>query len=153
MQWGVVSAAAADGAAEVRNALMWICPNCGEAHDDRFKDCWKCAGAEMEQAVASAPPAPLAPTQERKVRSFDSILIRAAIAFVVGAFVGAAIASRTAASEPAEMVRAGLIVGLEFAGVVGVFVWVFYPYEPMAARNHAVKSDNPEEDVPTAPLD
>jgi hypothetical protein len=131
---------------------MWTCSTCGEAHDDRFKDCWKCAGAEMEQATAPPPAAPLAPKQEQKVRSFDSILVRAAIAFVIGVFVGVAIASRTAASEPAEMVRAGLIVGLEFAGVVGVFVWVFYPYEPIPVRKGAT-SDRNEEGTPTTPID
>jgi len=124
---------------------MWICPTCGEAHDDRFKECWKCAGAEMEQASAPVPAPPLAPPQDRKVRSFDSILVRAAIAFVIGAFVGAAYAIRTATSEPAEIVRAGLIVGLEFGGVVGLFVWVFYPYEPMPAAQGKPKENAPME--------
>lgn len=109
---------------------MWMCPTCGEAHDDRFKECWKCAGAEMDQASL---PALLTPKQDRKLRSFHSILVRAAMAFVPGALLGAAIASRTLPSEPSEVVQAGLILGLVFAGAIGLFIWVFYPYEAGAA--------------------
>jgi hypothetical protein len=126
---------------------MWICPTCGEAHDDRFKECWQCAGAQMEQATA-----PKAPTQERMLRSFGSILSRAAMAFVVGALLGVALASRTAVSEPAEMAAAGLFVGLAFAGVVGLFVWVCFPYAPTAGRKGAT-SDRDEESAPTTPID
>jgi hypothetical protein len=120
---------------------MWICPTCGEAHDDRFKECWKCAGAEMEQAAA---PTPLVPSQERELRSFGSILVRAAFAFVIGGMLGVAIASRTAAAEPAELAWSGGFLGLVFAGVVGLFVWVFYPYKPLAAAH-----GKPEENAPT----
>ena len=66
--------------------------------------------------------------------------------------LGAAIASRTLPSEPADVLWAGLIMGLVFAGVVGLFVWVFFPYEPDPARASAT-NDEPGENAPSAPLD
>jgi hypothetical protein len=122
---------------------MWICPTCGEAHDDRFKECWKCAGAEMEQGGAL--PRPLPPAQERELRSFASILVRAASAFVIGAMLGVAIGSRTAAAEPAALAWSGFLVGSAFAGVIGLFVWVFFPYKPLPAARDKAEGSAPME--------
>jgi len=66
---------------------MWICPKCGEPHQDQFKECWKCVGAEMEEHVTAEPPRPTLPPKERKLRSFQSILMRAAVGFLLGALL------------------------------------------------------------------
>jgi hypothetical protein len=103
---------------------MWTCPTCSELHQDQFKECWKCAGAEMEAHVTAAPPRPKPP---RQLRSLGSILARAAIAFIIGTLLGVAIFHRNGAALP-EAASAALVVGSVFAGVVGLFVWVFFPY-------------------------
>jgi hypothetical protein len=107
---------------------MWTCPNCGESHHDQFKECWKCVGAELIPNV----PAPIRPARpERKLRSLGSILFRAAIGFVVGTLLGVAIVHRNGVSL-AEATSAGLMFGMVSGGLVGVFVWVFFPYDTNA---------------------
>jgi uncharacterized protein with PIN domain len=34
---------------------MWQCSKCGEAHDDQFELCWKCAGEETAPALKPSP--------------------------------------------------------------------------------------------------
>ena len=115
---------------------MWTCPYCGEQHDDRFSECWKCAGADMhEPATATAPAAPA----ERQLRPFRAVLARAFIGFCIGAvltmlFANVGSIQLINASWP-ELSLVGtsllsLLVGLAFGFLVCVFVWVVFPYEP-----------------------
>ena len=45
------------GASGARSFAMWKCPKCGEAHDDAFDSCWKCAGLSGARGRAVPPPA------------------------------------------------------------------------------------------------
>jgi hypothetical protein len=117
---------------------MWICPNCGEPHDDQFKECWKCASAQVEQHVTASP---AMPKPERKLRSFGSILLRAALAFLIGTILGGATFHSDSLSAT---LSAGLLVGLVFGLAVGLFIWVCYPYEPGAERHEPVDNDEGE---------
>ena len=119
---------------------MWICARCGEPHQDQFRECWKCVGAEMEEVeAAQAPPVrPAAPAPERRLRSVKSILLRAAVGFLVGTLVAMSsfnfILPQTIlpseAMSPAGRSLFALVVGLIFGLVVGLFFWVVLPYEP-----------------------
>src|ERR1700688_1465582 len=80
----MVSAAAADGYPEVRLVFMWICRKCGEPHQDQFKECWKCVGAEMEDHTTAVSAKPLPTPSEPRLRSLSSILVRAGIGFMFG---------------------------------------------------------------------
>lgn len=106
---------------------MWICPQCGEPHEIHFRLCWKCASVETH--VQAGPPPPSAPPVERKVRSLGWVMARALIAFVIGVILGMAVFHRHAATL-VEAAISGAVVGLILAGVVGVVLWVVFPYEP-----------------------
>jgi uncharacterized membrane protein YvbJ len=127
----VVSLASADGDAEVTGLDMWICQKCGEAHQDQFRECWKCVGAEIDSQEKAAPPTDVPPAAERELRSRASILIRIAIAFVVGLIFGMAVFHRHGASL-AQAATLGTIVAVTLAIVVGVLLWVVFPFK--AAR-------------------
>jgi hypothetical protein len=129
---------------------MWVCAKCGEPHEDHFKICWKCASQEMpEQVTADAPLLAPATDPDPRLRSGGSILVRIAIAFVVGAILGGAASNVfTRGSMPEDTmgiaVAAGsfaLASGLGLAIVTGIFFWVIFPYEPTAARNALEKKD------------
>jgi hypothetical protein len=121
---------------------MWICPKCGEPHQDQFKDCWKCVGAEMEEHVTAELPKPLPPGRERRLRSLRSILLRAAIGFVVGLLVSLSslkfidlrsVLPAVVDISPTNRVAIGLIGGALCGILVGLFFWVALPYEPSDA--------------------
>jgi hypothetical protein len=118
---------------------MWICEKCGEPHQDQFRDCWKCAAAELEteEHVTATPPRPALPPPERKLRSVGSILQRAAVGFLIGVLVSLSSFSfikPQAVLPDQDLSLAGrtlfaLIVGALFGVVVGLFFWVVFPYE------------------------
>ncbi len=151
MQSGVVSTAATDGAAEVRMAYMWICSTCGEHHDDHFRHCWKCVGAETGLDSPAAPTIPKA-APEPKLRSVESITLRAGIAFIVGALLGVMTATRESASEPAAVATSAFVLGAVSALAVGLFVWVVFPYAPNTEPDSTQK-DEGGKNAPAAPID
>lgn len=108
---------------------MWICQRCGEPHQDQFKDCWKCIGAETAELETPelAPPVPTTP--ERPLRSLRSILLRALIGFGIGTLLSMVLTHRSGVSLMTATNLAlcfGAVTGL----LVGVFVWVVFPFEP-----------------------
>ncbi len=116
---------------------MWTCPRCGEQHEDQFTECWKCAGADSQAQFSALPLVPL--DAEPKLRPLSAILKRAFIGFLVGAVLTMLFANivnlrQFYAAWPdlsfLETSVLGLIVGLALGGVVGLFVWVLFPYEP-----------------------
>jgi hypothetical protein len=116
---------------------MWTCPRCGEQHGDQFTECWKCVGAAAQAQFAATPLPPAHP--EPRLRPLSAVLKRAFIGFCVGAVLTMLFANfidirQLHASWP-ELSFLGtsflsLIVGLAVGGMVGVFVWVIFPYEP-----------------------
>ena len=136
---------------------MWICRKCGEPHQDQFKECWQCVGAEMDEHVmAGEPPLKAAlPPTERKLRSLGSILLRAGIGFLVGLLIGLSSLNFINPSTilPEEWIISskdkivlGLMAGAVFGTLVGIFVWVVFPYEPPrespVAKNPDERSTN-----------
>jgi hypothetical protein len=119
---------------------MWTCPKCSEPHEDHFKICWKCASQEMAEQVTTEVPPP--PKAEPRLRSFGSILVRAAIAFVVGGIVGGAISF---SSPPDVQAVYAIYSGLALAIIVGIFYWVILPYEPRSVAPMA-EEGNPDGD-------
>lgn len=129
---------------------MWICTTCGEPHQDQFKECWKCAGAEPNEHITAEPPklVPVAPLPERKLRPFGSILARALVGFLIGAvlslssfnFVNADTIVPNQPLSPAGRTALALLVGAIFAIVVGLFFWVVLPYEPLDTSRAEVES-------------
>ena len=119
---------------------MWTCPNCGEPLEDHFKICWKCASQEpAEQVTTEAPPPP---KPEPRLRPFSSVLVRAAIAFVVGAIIGGAISF----TSPVDIQAVYAIYsGLALAIIVGIFYWVILPYEPTSVEP-AAQEEHPDGD-------
>jgi membrane protease YdiL (CAAX protease family) len=132
---------------------MWVCPNCGEPHQDQFRECWKCVGAEIEaeqqQLEVAAPSPPNAPA-ERRLRGYGWFLSRAAAGFLVGTllslmglnYLNAQIRQSPLGDlgqglSPAGMTIAALLVGFVFAVLVGVFAWVVFPYEPTGTAPQA----------------
>jgi len=118
---------------------MWTCPKCGEQHGDQFAECWKCVGAEMQTAITAAPTAPI--QAERKLRPFGYFFARAIGAFAVGASLTMLFANvvnlRMLHDSLNELSLAGtsllsVVVGFACAALVGLFVWVVFPYEPSA---------------------
>jgi hypothetical protein len=116
---------------------MWICPRCGEPHQDQFKECWKCVGSEMNEHVTAEPPRLTAPTPERRLRPVGSILLRAGAGFLIGVLLSLsscdlvnprALLPGQELSPAAKTVFA-LVVGLIFGLVVGLFFWVVFPYQ------------------------
>lgn len=125
---------------------MWICRRCGEPHQDQFKECWKCVGAAMDEHVVAGEPklTPTLPPKERKLRSVGSILLRAGIGFLVGMLIGLSSLNFINPSKilPEEWIVStkdvivlGLVAGAIFGTLVGIFVWVVFPYEPTQERN------------------
>lgn len=123
---------------------MWICAKCGEPHQDQFKECWKCVGAEMESSehVTAEPPMPTRSPPERRLRSLGSIFSRAVVGFLVGAllslmglnFIHAQVRNSEIGQlgqdlSPAGLTVLALIVGAFFGFLVGLFFWVVFPYE------------------------
>ena len=108
---------------------MWICPKCGESHHDQFKECWKCAGAEMQHEISEGEPQPSVLKPEPQLRSLSSILIRVAIAFGVGMLFTAAVSHRRGASLE-EAVSLGATIGAVVCLLVGIFFWVVFPFTP-----------------------
>ena len=131
---------------------MWICRKCGEPHQDQFKECWKCVGAEIDgQVMAGEPKLPPAlPPKERKLRSLGSILLRVGIGFLVGLVIGLSslnfINPRTILPDEwivstTNKIVLGLIAGAIFGILVGIFIWVVFPYAPMPESNAAKNAD------------
>jgi hypothetical protein len=107
---------------------MWTCPQCGEMHDDNFKECWKCASPEHSPHITAEPPK-LVPPPEPKLRTNGSIVMRVVVAFIIGVIAGLAIFHRSGlAFETALMY--GLYMGGGLALFIGVFFWILFPYEP-----------------------
>jgi hypothetical protein len=119
---------------------MWICPKCSEPHEDHFKICWRCASQEMQEHVTTEAPPPAKP--EPRLRSVGSILVRAFIAFVVGAVIGGAI---SLTSPPDVQAVYAIYSGLALAIIVGIFFWVVLPYEPSSVAQTA-KEEHPDAD-------
>jgi hypothetical protein len=118
---------------------MWICPSCGEPHQDQFKECWKCVGAEMpdhlsEAEAPSFTPAGTAP--ETRLRPIGSFLVRAAAGFLLGALISVGISQRAGQSF-SQASLGGLSWGLVCGAAVGVIGWVFFPYRPTEKPNQA----------------
>ena len=104
---------------------MWTCPQCGEMHEDRFKECWKCANHSAHITAEEPKPAPPPPP----LRTAGSIVMRVVVAFVVGLIAGLAIFHR--AGLPLETAATyGLYLGGGLALGVGVFFWILFPYQP-----------------------
>ncbi|MBM3995905.1 MAG: hypothetical protein FJ303_17395 [Planctomycetes bacterium] len=127
---------------------MWVCSKCGEAHQDQFKECWKCVGAEIEEPAPPPEPAPAEAEPERPLRSNGSVVLRTVIAAVVGWCLGFAVLQRYGMSASDAATNA-LGVGLFFAGVVGFFAWVVFPFEPApsAADDKQADAGKPESSV------
>lgn len=132
---------------------MWVCPKCGEPHEDHFKICWKCASQEMTEHVTAETPARAA-VPEPRLRSGGSIMVRIVIGFVVGAILGGAVLSRFAHSyfppeydtaSATSVATVALISGVGLAIVIGVFFWVIFPYEPTPAAEPAERTDAKED--------
>ncbi len=127
---------------------MWVCAKCGEPHEDHFKICWKCASQEMEEQVPADVPLP---APEPRLRSGGSILVRIAIAFVIGVILGgAAYQGFLRRSLQGDDAATGvgifaLAVGVGLAILVGIVFWVIFPYEPTAAPEPAEKKEAPED--------
>jgi hypothetical protein len=50
---------------------MWICPKCGEQHEDQYDSCWKCARAKPEFAepgISVPPPMAESPVSPARTR-------------------------------------------------------------------------------------
>lgn len=121
---------------------MWTCPQCGEMHDDRFKECWKCAGPEHSTHITAEEPK-FAPPPVQTVRSTGSIAMRVIVAFIVGIIAGMAIFHRSGlAFEIAAMY--GLYLGGGLAFLVGVYFWILFPYEPTSGPEHVPPVDESE---------
>ena len=134
---------------------MWICRKCGEPHQDQFKECWKCVGAEMDEHVVAGEPklTPTLPPKARTLRSLGSILLRAGIGFLVGMLLGLSslnfINPKTMLPEEwivssKDKLVLGLIAGAVIGTLVGIFVWVVFPYEPTrdVAKDRDERSTN-----------
>ncbi len=119
---------------------MWICPKCSEPHEVHFKICWKCASQEMAEHVTTETP-PL-PKPEPRLRSLGSILVRAFIAFVVGAILGGVISFTSPADVQAVY---AIYSGLALAILVGIFFWVIFPYESSSVAQ-TPKEEHPDGD-------
>jgi hypothetical protein len=132
----------------LRTTIMWICPRCGEPHQDQFKECWKCVGAEMDEHVTAEPPRPK-PPPERRLRSTGSILLRAGIGFLLGMllsmsscnFVNPQTVLPGQDLTATNKVFIALVVGAIFGVIVGLFLWVMFPYEPCENRRDAQEND------------
>jgi hypothetical protein len=104
-------------------------------HDDRFKECWKCAGPEHSTHITAeeskfAPPPPA-------LRSTGSIVMRVVVAFSVGVIAGLAIFHRS--GLPLDTAATyGLYLGGGMALCVGVYFWILFPYQPMAGDSRDV---------------
>jgi hypothetical protein len=102
------------------------CSQCGQLTTSYAGICWLCLEnlpSEVQQA-------------ERTLRPLSWVLRRAAVAFVLGMTFGFAAAHRITPAGDNWLTGAlvlGLIVGVVLAFVVGVFVWVVFPYEPSQA--------------------
>ena len=115
---------------------MWICPQCGEPHQDQFKECWKCVGAETNEHVTTEPPKLTPPVPERRLRPVGSILLRAGVGFLIGVLLSLSsfdlVNPRTLLPgqelSPVAKTVFALVVGSIFGVVVGVFFWVVFPY-------------------------
>lgn len=126
---------------------MWTCADCGERHDDHFQICWKCAGGELAESVEALPTMTALPQEPRELRPFSSIVVRAIIAFVIGTVVGIAFFQRQPGNT--EPVAAGVLFGLGVGAVVGLFIWVCFPYEPKGRAKSPVIDE--DVDVPNGP--
>ena len=130
---------------------MWTCKRCGEPHQDQFKECWKCVGAEMDEHVTAEPPRPELPKHppERRLRSTGSILLRAGTGFLLGTLLSMSscnfISPQTVIPDQdltaTNKVIIALIVGATFGVIVGLFFWVMFPYESTNNGHDAQESD------------
>ena len=121
---------------------MWTCERCGEQHERQFAECWKCFGKEIEHMVTATPPPPPAPPPV--LRSNLSILMRMLIGACIGLVLGLAVFHRFDIGLE-DAFKAGLITAGVVAGLVGLFFWVLFPYEPTP---FAQISDPEEQEVP-----
>jgi hypothetical protein len=93
---------------------------------------------EEAEAVPSPPVRVPAPAPERRLRSVKSILLRAAVGFLVGTllamssfnFIHPQTILPSESMSPVGRSLFALVVGLLFGLVVGLFFWVVLPYEP-----------------------
>src|SRR5215469_8579953 len=83
---------------------MWTCPKCGEAIEDQFDSCWKCAPAQSSSAAARA-----------KLKTSD-YLIAAGIAYLIPWF------SLILQSEYVYWRGAVLVDGITFRLLVGMLI-------------------------------
>jgi hypothetical protein len=107
-------------------------------HEDRFRECWKCASPEHSTQITAE--APKLPPPAPALRSPGSILMRVVVAFVVGMIAAMAIFHRS--GVPIETAAEyGLYLGGGLAFLVGVFFWILFPYQP--SRDAEVPSEEP----------
>ena len=109
---------------------MWVCPTCGEPHEDQFLECWKCVGAEQEREEAEALTESAGAPPAREFRSVGSALFYVAVAFILGMVAGMAVFHRNGASL-SQAAYLGAAVGAVAAAIVGVFVWIVFPFKAM----------------------
>lgn len=128
---------------------MWVCPRCGEPHDDHFHVCWKCAAEELRDEPTTPLPTP---PVERNLRPASWILARAAVGFVIGTFLGVVTFHRYGASL-VQASASALVVGVIFGILVAFFFWVFFPYEPATMIDNANSSRQDKDRVVGDPQD
>jgi hypothetical protein len=115
---------------------MWICPQCGEHHEDHFQQCWKCVSDAIEQEAPLQPEPP-----PRPLRPLTSVLFRAAAGFAVGMLAGIAITHRDGTSL-AEAATAGVCFGAACGMTIGCLFWVAFPYLPRKSTEIPDETDH-----------
>ncbi len=108
---------------------MWICPACGEPHQDQFKECWKCVGNESDPHAIEAPPHPAPGQESRQLRPLAAVLFRMAVGFGLALLVVVAFLQRRG-TPLMDATLVGASVGLSAALFVGFLFWVAFPFQP-----------------------
>ncbi len=136
---------------------MWICPRCGEPHQDQFKECWKCAGpAEADTHVIAEAPRPALPAPDVKLRSMGSIMLRAGVGCLIGLLLSFSsfnfirpesfLPIPDQGTSPAGRTILALIIGAIFGLLVGLFFWVMFPYESTGQRGEVAEPESAPDD-------
>lgn len=97
---------------------MWVCENCGESHEDQFTECWKCAGEILKRSQVP----------DQSVRTLKTVINWSVLGMLAGVFMGGGFFLGRGQGLT-EAIFNGCLVGLVFGGMVGAFLWVFFPYQ------------------------
>lgn len=135
---------------------MWICQTCGEPHQDQFKECWKCVGTQIDERRMAGEPPPKAslPAPERKLRSLGSIVVRALAGFLIGMVLSLsslnfinprAILPEVMVVSSSDKFFLSLIAGAILGTLVGLFIWVVFPYAPCIGNEADDKTAPPSD--------